>query len=213
VLLNVALVPLKAPAKVTDPVILTDPVNTCVLSNNDPNLVDPVTKSTDEVIVCTTNVCAVNVFLTVKASADEAVCACIVNEALVALNAYEDVVAFNAYEALVALNAYDAVVALTAYEALVALEANDAVVALTAYEALVALEANDAVVAFTAYDADKAFDPEITPVVVIAPEALICISIVLPCIREMSPLSATLTAFCKYPVLRVLPILYYVVAF
>jgi hypothetical protein len=183
-------VPLVTTAK--DPVILTEPVKACVFPNIDPNLVEPVTKSTDEVIVCTTNVCAVNVFLTVKASADEAVCACIVNEALVALNAY------------------DAVVAFTAYEALVALEANDAEVLATAYDAEVLDKAYEDEVLVAAYDADKAFDPEITPVVVIAPEELICISIVLPCIREMSPLLATLTAFCKNPVLRELPILYYI---
>ena len=43
--------------------------------NDDPNRVEPVTKSTDDVIVCTTNVCAVNVFLTNKLSAEDAVAA------------------------------------------------------------------------------------------------------------------------------------------
>jgi hypothetical protein len=46
-----------------------------VLDNVDPNLVLPVTKSTDEVIVCTTNVCAVNVDATVNESAYDAVAA------------------------------------------------------------------------------------------------------------------------------------------
>jgi hypothetical protein len=46
-----------------------------VFPNIDPNLVDPVTKSTLDVIVCTTNVCAVNVPATVNAFANEAVCA------------------------------------------------------------------------------------------------------------------------------------------
>jgi hypothetical protein len=37
-----------------------------VLAAIDPNLVLPVTKSTDEVIVCTTNVCAIILPATVK---------------------------------------------------------------------------------------------------------------------------------------------------
>jgi hypothetical protein len=37
------------------------PVNTCVLAANDPKRVDPVIKLTDDVTVCTTSVCAVNV--------------------------------------------------------------------------------------------------------------------------------------------------------
>ncbi len=41
--------------------------------NKDPNWVEPVTKSTDEVIVCTTKVCAVNVPATVNAFANDAV--------------------------------------------------------------------------------------------------------------------------------------------
>jgi hypothetical protein len=57
-----------------------------VLANKLPNLVDPVTKSTDEVIVCTTNVCAVNVFLTNKLSAEDAV------NAVVAIDAVPDIV-------------------------------------------------------------------------------------------------------------------------
>ena len=49
------------------PVIKTLPVNWCVLVlNDDPNLVDPVTKSTLDVIVCTTNVCAVIEPVTIK---------------------------------------------------------------------------------------------------------------------------------------------------
>jgi hypothetical protein len=43
------------------------------LVSNDPFLVDPVTKSIDDVIVCAIIVCAVNVPLTVKLSADDAV--------------------------------------------------------------------------------------------------------------------------------------------
>jgi hypothetical protein len=43
--------------------------------NEDPNLVEPVTKSTLDVIVCTTKVCAVNVPATVKLFANDAVTA------------------------------------------------------------------------------------------------------------------------------------------
>jgi hypothetical protein len=43
--------------------------------NDDPNRVDPVTKSTELVIVCTTNVCAVKLPATVNAFANDAVCA------------------------------------------------------------------------------------------------------------------------------------------
>jgi hypothetical protein len=42
--------------------------------------------------------------------------------------------------------------------------------------------------ALAAYDADKAFDPLITPVVVIAPEELIDISVVEPLTKVMLPL-------------------------
>jgi hypothetical protein len=55
-----------------------------------PKWVDPVTKSTELVIVCTTIVCAVRVPLTVKASADDAVAA------VVEIVAYEAEVAFAA---------------------------------------------------------------------------------------------------------------------
>ena len=51
------------------------PVNTCVLSIIDPNLVLPVIKLTLLVIVCTTNVCAVKVEATVNAFANDAVAA------------------------------------------------------------------------------------------------------------------------------------------
>jgi len=61
-----------------------------VLESKEPNWVLPVTKSTELVIVCTTNVCAVNVPATVKALANE-----------------DDA----AYDAEVATTAYDAVVA------------------------------------------------------------------------------------------------------
>ena len=44
-----------------------------MFDNKDPNLVEPVTKSTDEVIVCTTIVCAIRVPLTKKSSAEDAV--------------------------------------------------------------------------------------------------------------------------------------------
>ena len=47
------------PFTANDPVTVTLPVNSCVLVNKLPNLVDPVTNSTDDVIVCTTNLCAV----------------------------------------------------------------------------------------------------------------------------------------------------------
>ena len=46
-----------------------------MLDNNEPFLVEPVTNSTDEVIVWATIVWAVNVPLTVKLSADDAVAA------------------------------------------------------------------------------------------------------------------------------------------
>jgi hypothetical protein len=39
------------PFIVRDPVMFTDPVNWCVFANEEPNLVDPVTKSTLLVIV------------------------------------------------------------------------------------------------------------------------------------------------------------------
>ena len=42
--------------------------------------------------------------------------------------------------------------------------------------------------AFSAYDADKAFDPLITPVVVIAPDELMLISVVEPLTKVMLPL-------------------------
>jgi hypothetical protein len=58
----------------------------------DPNLDEPVTKSVDDVIVCTTIVCAVNVPRTVKLSADDAVAA---NDAL---KAFETNDAVNAYD-------------------------------------------------------------------------------------------------------------------
>jgi hypothetical protein len=63
------------PFTINDPVIKTDPVNWCVFVNNDPLRVEPVINSVDEVIVCATIVCAVNVPRTVKLSADEAVAA------------------------------------------------------------------------------------------------------------------------------------------
>ena len=46
-----------------------------MLVNELPNLVEPVTKSVDDVIVCATIVCAVRVPLTVKLSALDAVAA------------------------------------------------------------------------------------------------------------------------------------------
>ena len=58
-----------------DPLILTRPVNSWVLELKVPNLVEPVTKSTLDVIVWTTIFCAVKVPLTVKLSAEEAVTA------------------------------------------------------------------------------------------------------------------------------------------
>ena len=88
-----------------------------MLVSKDPKRVDPVMKLTDDVIVCTTSVCAVNVPLTVKLSALDAVDA---KEALV------DVVA---NDALTAFKTYDAVVA---NDALTAFATNDAVVAFDA---------------------------------------------------------------------------------
>ncbi len=61
---------------VDEPVTLTEPVNWWVLVlNDDPNRVEPVTKSTELVIVCTTNVCAVKVPATVNVFANDAVSA------------------------------------------------------------------------------------------------------------------------------------------
>ena len=53
----------------------TEPVNWCVLEMMLPKWVDPVTKSTELVIVCTTIVCAVRVPLTRNESAEDAVAA------------------------------------------------------------------------------------------------------------------------------------------
>ena len=75
-----------------------------MLDNELPNLVEPVTKSMLEVIVCATIVCAVRVPLTVKLSADDAVEE---NDAVVALAAFvanEADTAFVANEALTAFN-------------------------------------------------------------------------------------------------------------
>jgi len=55
------------------------------------------------------------------------------------------------------------------------------------YEADAALDALIAYDAETAYDADKAFDPLITPVVVIAPDELIDISVVEPLTNRTFP--------------------------
>ena len=99
---------------VSEPVIPTDPVNACVLANKLPKRVDPVTKSTDEVIVCTTNVVAVNVPATVKAGENDAVVA---YDALAAFKTYDAVVAAAADVAndeLTAFKTYDAVVAAAA---------------------------------------------------------------------------------------------------
>ena len=88
------------PVTFNEPVILTEPVNWWVLVSKVPNLVEPVTKSVEEVIVWATIVCTVNVleikallavilFLTIKLSADDAVNACdavAVKTLVVALN-------------------------------------------------------------------------------------------------------------------------------
>jgi hypothetical protein len=94
VLLTVA-----APATANDPVIPTLPVNACVLANKLPKRVDPVTKSTDDVIVCTTNVVAVNVPATVNAFANDEVTAVVANDALTAFNAWDAVTALVAIDA------------------------------------------------------------------------------------------------------------------
>ena len=44
-----------------EPVINTDPVNTWVFDKSLPNLFEPLEKTTLDVTVCTTSVCAVNV--------------------------------------------------------------------------------------------------------------------------------------------------------
>ena len=72
----------------SDPVIETEPVNTCVFERLLPNTLDPELYITEELTVCTTRVCAVKVpfinaddavieFLTIKLSADDAVSALI----------------------------------------------------------------------------------------------------------------------------------------
>jgi hypothetical protein len=147
------------------PLTLIDPVNTCVLSIIDPNLVLPVTKSTLDVIVCTTNVCAVNVDATVNAFAKDAVCA------------------------------------ETAFDADCAKATNEAVCAKATNEAV------------AAYDADKAFEPEITPVVVIAPEELIDIRVVEPLTNVTLPLASVFMMLAKPLISLTLLILVYVVAF
>jgi hypothetical protein len=85
-----------------------------VFPNIDPNRVDPVTKSTELVIVCTTNVCAVKVEATVNVFANDAVaeetafdadCAKATNDAVCAL-ATNDAVCAKATNDAVA--AYDA---------------------------------------------------------------------------------------------------------
>ena len=99
---------------VKEPVILTDPVKACVLANNDPNRVEPVTKSTELVIVCTTNVCAVKVEATVNAFANDAVaaetafdadCAKATNDAVCAVSTKDAVCAAKAFDALAANDA------------------------------------------------------------------------------------------------------------
>jgi hypothetical protein len=92
--IDVKLAPLPAnEVAVTEPVTLMLPVNTCVLATNDPKRVDPVIKLTDEVIVCTTNVCAVNVPATVNAFANDDVTAEVANDELTAFKTYDAVVA------------------------------------------------------------------------------------------------------------------------
>ena len=124
----------------------------------------------DDVITCATIVCAVNVPLTVKLSADEAVAA---KEDDIALEAKEADVAVDAKEALVAIEAKDE---LTATEADVANEDDTALELLTAKEADVALDAKEA----------EAIEPEmfIPPVAVILPVTITSSS-------EMMPLRAT----------------------
>ena len=62
-------------ATVIEPVTNNDPVNVWVSVNKLPKRVEPVIKLTEEVIVWTTIVVAVNVPLTLKLSAEEAVLA------------------------------------------------------------------------------------------------------------------------------------------
>ena len=107
-------VPIGTSLTANDPVIETEPVNSCVLVSNDPFLVDPVTKSMDDVIVWATIVCAVNVPLTVKSLADDAVAA---YEADTAFSTYDALWAFNIYDAV---SAFDAVNAKAAYDELTA---------------------------------------------------------------------------------------------
>ena len=113
---------------VNDPVIEVEPVIWCVFDNKEPLIEDPVTKSIDDVIVCTFIVCAVNVPLTVKLSAEDAVSA---NDELIAFKTYDADTAFKIYEAVAAF-----IILPDQYEALAAfmidpdqydaVEANDA---------------------------------------------------------------------------------------
>jgi hypothetical protein len=77
----------------------TEPLNTWVLESKDPNRVEPVTKSTLDVIVCTTNVCAVKLPATVNVFAKDAVAAETAFDADCA-KATNDAVAANDAEAI-----------------------------------------------------------------------------------------------------------------
>ena len=111
------------PVTVNEPVINTDPVNSCVFVSNDPLRVDPVLNSILDVIVWTFIVCAVNVPATVKLFANELVAA---NDEDTAFKTYDAVCALATYEADCAFSTYDADCAKVTNEAV---WARDAVVA------------------------------------------------------------------------------------
>jgi hypothetical protein len=98
------------PIERKEPVILTLPVNTCVLLNELPNTLLPLEYTTLDEIVFTTNVVAVNVFATVKFDANDDVAA---NDADVANEALETELV-RKYDAVDANAANDADVAFTA---------------------------------------------------------------------------------------------------
>jgi hypothetical protein len=99
-----------------------------VFDNEFPNTLDPELYITLEVIVCTFNVCAVNVPATVKLFANDEVNDVVANEELVAFEANDALVA---NEELVAFEANDALVA------------NDEETAFKTYDAVAACNAND----------------------------------------------------------------------
>ena len=134
--------------------MLTLPVNWCVFANKLPNLVEPVTNSCDEVIVCTTIVWAVKVPATVKLFAYDDVAA---NDAL--NTDIDDVCEVSTYGA----NIDDVALVSTYSGARDAVAANDELTAFNTKDAVCAFATNDAVNALVAHDAVPNNDPVILP--------------------------------------------------